>query len=177
MTLLTFLTLHSTSLMAIDLQLLEKPDILTSKVVKKFSKADPLVVVFLSAQCPCSNSHSEELKMLRQTYGFIRFIGVHSNPEEGTELGKTYFSNLKLGFPVIRDDSLKIADAFKALKTPHAFILNNGEIVYQGGVSDRSDFSKASKHYLRDALESVKNHVPILNSQTRTLGCAIRRGE
>jgi thiol-disulfide isomerase/thioredoxin len=134
------------------------------------------VVVFLSAKCPCSNSHIQELIQLSQKYKDIQFIGIHSNRNEEATLSETYFKALKIPFTLIQDDKAQIADLFKAFKTPHSYLLNaQGEILYQGGVSDSHELDKAKHLYLRDAIDAYLNHQPINTKEARTLGCMISR--
>jgi peroxiredoxin len=136
-----------------------------------------MVVVFLSATCPCSNSHIPELIALSKAYPDFEFVAVHSNSNETVESARTYFKKANLPFPILQDDHAKLADRFKALKTPHAFlILPSGETAYQGGVSNSSDFAKASKRFLKDALQDIEDHQNVKVSEGRTLGCAIKRG-
>jgi len=135
-----------------------------------------LIVVFLSSKCPCSNSHLPELKSLAQTYPDFSFVAVHSNADEPETQAQDYFKSQALPFPVIQDVDSKLAIRFKALKTPHAFVMSpTGEILYQGGVSNSADFSKASKHFLRDALQDLKEHHSVRTTEGRTLGCMIKR--
>lgn len=137
-----------------------------------------LVVVFLSAACPCSNSHVKEVAQLSKEYPDFYFVGVHSNADETKELTVEYFKKVNLPFPILHDENSKIADQYKALKTPHAFIvLNNGEAVYQGGVSNSQIFENANRKYLREALSDLSENKKIKTSSGRTLGCAIARGE
>ena len=134
------------------------------------------VVVFLSTDCPCSNSHIPELAQLAKDYPEFYFVGVHSNANETLETCKVYFKKANLPFPVIQDQESKLANQFKALKTPHAFvIIPSGDIVYQGGVSNRADFSHSDKRFLRDALQDIQDHKSVRTSQGRTLGCIIKR--
>ncbi|MFW1489827.1 hypothetical protein ACEV9X_23110, partial [Vibrio parahaemolyticus] len=84
------------------------------------------------------------------------FIGVHSNADEPIAQAREYFAQLDLSFPVIQDRELKLAEKFRAQKTPHAFLLNNeGEILYRGGVSNSRVAENADRKFLRDALYDV----------------------
>ncbi len=140
-------------------------------------KSKATVVVFLSAKCPCSASHEPVLKGLSEKYSQagIEFVAVHSNQNETAEQAKEHFKSAGLSFPLIEDRGAKIANELKALKTPHAFIIQNGKIVYEGGVDDSSDAAEAEKHYLANALEEIKNNKPITVAKTRSLGCVIKR--
>lgn len=134
------------------------------------------VIVFLSANCPCSDSHMVELLRLKDKYPEFQFVGIHSNANESLELAKKYFSEKKVSFPVLQDEKAAIADQYKAYKTPHVFVLSaGGEKLYQGGVSDSSNLSKAKNFYLADALEAIKQSKPMAVTESRTLGCVIMR--
>ncbi len=154
-------------------------DLLTSKEVTiTAEKKKSLVVVFLSAVCPCSNSHLSELKSLKNDFPDFAFVGIHSVASEPKELTRSYFQKAELPFPVLRDNAYKIADQYKALKTPHAFVIKpDGEIVYRGGVSSSSDFARADRKFLREALDDLEHQRPVKTKEGRTLGCAITRGE
>jgi hypothetical protein len=143
-------------------------------------KKKGLVVAFLSAACPCSNSHNRELAALAAEYPEFAFVGVHSNPNELRDFALAYFKKAGLPFPVIRDRGGKLAGEFKALKTPHAFVvLPSGEAAYRGGVSSSRQFDPSVGHkYLREALEDLSANPsrPVRTPEGRTLGCAIARG-
>ncbi len=137
-----------------------------------------MVVVFLSAKCPCSNSHNIELRDLAQNYKEFNFVAIHSNFDEGKELSKPYFEKAAFPFPVIEDEKAKLADQLQALKTPHAYIFaSNGDVLYQGGVSNSKDCAKADRKFLREALEDLHSAKQVKTPEGRTLGCAISRGE
>lgn len=153
-------------------------DILTGKDVTVTAGTAGLVVVFLSARCPCSKSHVNELGLLSKEYPEFSFVGVHSNVDETREITQAYFQEANLRFPIIQDRDAKIADEFKALKTPHAFVLRaKGEFLYQGGVSNSKDCEKADRKFLREALEDLHRKKAVRTAEGRTLGCAISRGE
>ncbi len=135
------------------------------------------VLVFLSAKCPCSASHEVTLKKLHQEYGSFgfEFIGIHSNQDENEVLTQAHFQSAKLPFPVIQDEGAKLANDYKALKTPHVFVIQDEKIVFQGGVDDSADSTNAQKNYLSEALRELKAGKPITVTKVRTLGCAIKR--
>lgn len=153
-------------------------DVLTLKEVSvELGTKKGLVVVFLSAVCPCSNSHIQELKQLPKDFPEFTFVGIHSNTDEGQELTMEYFKSAALPFPVIQDDKTKLADIFKAIKTPHAFLLLPGnKIVYRGGVSNSHSFKDSDRKFLREALDDLHSGRSVKTPDGRTLGCAIKRG-
>jgi hypothetical protein len=146
------------------------------QLISKSGKPHLAVVVFLSAKCPCSNSHLVELKSLAHDFPQVSFLGVHSNFDETAELSKNYFQKSALPFPVIQDVKDHYADEFHALKTPHAFVVDEkGQVLYRGGVSDSHDFAKAKRRYLREALNDLKAGCAVATPEGRTLGCVITR--
>ena len=135
------------------------------------------VVVFLSARCPCSASHEPLLATMAREFGKeARFVGIHSNADEPAEESAAHFKQAALPFPVVQDEGSRLANAFGAVKTPHAFILGkNGEILYQGGVDNSHSAARASKPYLMNALYDLREgRAPEINL-ARSIGCTIRR--
>lgn len=132
-------------------------------------------IVFLSSVCPCSNSHLTELKNLVSDYPGVQMIGIHSNTDEDVEKTRRYFAAHAMNFPVIQDKDNALANALGAFKTPHAFVVSGGKVVYRGGVSDHQTYAPDARKYLREALEDLKQNRPVKAATTRTLGCAIPR--
>lgn len=159
---------------------LKGQDVLTHKMtLVDWSVGSPrtTVVVFLSSKCPCSMAHEEILNRLSTQYkgkGFD-FVGVHSNSDESLEELKDHLKRRGLSFPVLHDPRSEWADRFGALKTPHVFVLRLGQILYEGGVDDSQFPQNAKRHYLAEVLDAVHRGIPLETTQTRTLGCRIRR--
>ncbi len=100
--------------------------------------------------------------------------------DEDESIVSQYFKSANLPFPVIKDSNTLLADKFKALKTPHVFVLlNDGTTAYQGGVSSSRHFDdKTNRKYLREALEDLAALRKVQTPEGRTLGCVIsRRGK
>lgn len=157
-------------------------NILNQKMVQ-FPSREMLasVVVFLSAKCPCSESHEPVIANLAKEYKNkkIEFVIVHSNQDETADQAKSHFSKWitthQLDVPVVHDEKAVIANQFKALKTPHAFIVQNNKIIFSGGVDDSANAPDAKKHFLKDALDDLTQGKPIRVTQARALGCQIKR--
>lgn len=134
------------------------------------------VVAFLSAKCPCSNSHLQVFKALAKDYPDFSFVAVHANSDEPAEMAKAYFQAAALPFPVLQDDQLRLANEFHAYKTPHVFLLNAaGKVVYKGGATNSAEAGQATKFYLRDALADLQAGRAVAVGEGRTLGCVIAR--
>ncbi len=136
----------------------------------------PTVVIFLSKDCPCSKGNLDYINQLSIEFKDIRFIGIHSKRNSTSEDITGYLQDKKLNFEIYNDSDLKIADNFKALKTPHAFIVNTeGAVVYNGGITNTTFPKNAKEFFLKNALLDIENHKQPAIAETRTLGCFIMR--
>ena len=139
------------------------------------------ILVFLSQKCPCSCSHVSHLNELSQKHKNISFFGVISEPvdQENQNEVVNYFKKENFAFPIIRDDQQVLVNQYGALKTPHSIILkknqDNYEVIYEGGVSDKSQFTKSTKHFLEENLTQVKLGKELTYKQGVSLGCYIKR--
>ena len=134
------------------------------------------VLIFMSAKCPCSDSHVPLIKKMADKYKDFKFAVIHSNLDETKADSQKYFKKAAFNFDVIQDVKTQIADQFEAYKTPHAFILNpNGEIVYQGGVTNSSHAPAADEFFLENALNEINSGKAVSTPEGRTLGCVILR--
>ncbi|RPJ66213.1 MAG: hypothetical protein EHM20_17550 [Alphaproteobacteria bacterium] len=138
--------------------------------------AHPTVVIFISKDCPCSKGNLDYINQLSLEYKNMNFIGIHSKKNTLPEDVLAYLQDKKLNFEIYNDSDLKITDLFKALKTPHAFIVStNGEVVYNGGVSNSTFPKNAKEFFLKDALTDIQNNKLPSKAETKTLGCFIVR--
>ena len=134
------------------------------------------VVFFLSSSCPCSNSHISHLKKLKSEFRNLHFIGIHSNKFAKRKRIQDYFNKKEVNFPVLLDHDLKIANLFKAVKTPHVFVFNQkGKTLFHGGLTNSINFKIAQKFYLKEALTDIENGLIPKQSFARALGCYISR--
>lgn len=157
---------------------LEGLDLVGNRFVRVDPKAQstPTVVAFLSAKCPCSQSHEATLAKLAAEFPAIKFVAVHSNTDEDITFSKEHFSKARLPFAVIQDAHAKIAKELGAFKTPHVFVISpRGDILFNGGVDDSHFPEKAEKHYLKEALLAIVAGQEPKEKEVRTLGCIIKR--
>ena len=146
-----------------------------SAVQVSLESSTPTVVVFLSSRCPCSQAHEPGLKSLAQQFPEVKWVGIHANADETETDDRAHFKNAELPFPVLRDSGSQWADAFGALKTPHAFVVKDGKIIFRGGVDNSTLGNGATKTFLFDALTAIKLGKTIAEPEARALGCIIRR--
>ncbi len=158
-------------------QKIQGVDVRTMETISVETKSKKYFVLnFLNSKCPCSQGHFDHINSLQKEFKEFQFIGFNSNKNATLEKVNEHFNQYQINYPIIFDKSLNYANTFKALKTPHVFILNKaGEILYQGGVTETRNFKKAKNFYLKEALTQIQNNKLVTNKSTRTIGCYIQR--
>ncbi|MBY0416407.1 MAG: redoxin domain-containing protein [Bdellovibrionales bacterium] len=134
------------------------------------------VLVFLNRTCPCTQQNIPYINKLIQEFPSVEFIGVHSKLGSSVNEIKEVIDNYKPKFEVIDDNNLVIANLLKANRTPQAFVFNkDNELLYSGGVTERTNPENAKKLYLKNALAEATTDHEITEKETRSLGCVILR--
>ena len=122
-----------------------------------------VVAVFMSFECPVSNSYVAALNELARVYGPRRvvFVGILPTADDAAALVKQA-GEFNLSFPLCRDADLTVARAFDSKTVPEAFVLDRDLVLrYRGRIDDgyaaRLTESRpvASSHDLREALDDV----------------------
>lgn len=77
----------------------------------------------------------------------------------------------------VADKDSELANAFGGKTTPHVFLFNkNWELVYEGAIDDNyKSAEEAQQHYLENALKNLEAGKTIAPSNTKALGCSIKR--
>lgn len=158
----------------------------TDSAGKKFALYDQkekqgTVVVFLSFECPVSTSYSSVLADIAKQYSDrgVAFIGVCGTEGETAESVAKHAEEYRLGFPVYFDPQGSAAAAFKAAKTPEAFLLDHNFVLrYRGRIDDGFAARLKKKlqiehHDLKDALEEVLAGKPVSRPVTEAIGCPV----
>lgn len=134
----------------------------------------PQIFLFVSANCPCSQSHEEPLVKLTKEFPEYTFRFIHANQDEDFAQTKLHFAEKTIA--IEQDKGAQLADLLAAYKTPHAYIVNaEGKILYNGGVSESAVFKPADNFPLRQALLDLRAGKLNQLRKIRTLGCIIKR--
>ena len=151
----------------------------TSHALYKLSEEKvATVVLFLATQCPIATDYAERIVVLVKSYDEkrVRFIGINSNKQETIKEIAEYSEKYGFEFPVLKDPENKIADYFRARRTPEVFLLDAERVLRYAGAIDNSP-KVPTKHYLQDALDLVISgkDIPKSLKKTRAVGCTIKR--
>lgn len=139
-----------------------------------------IVVVFLSFDCPVSNSYAQPLGEMYKEFSAkgVEFLAICTN-DESIEIVKKKAEDFKLPFRVFVDPKLTTIDAFKATTTPEAFVLDHNQVLrYRGRIDDSYSARlkknpKVSEFDLKDALEDLLAGKAVRTPATKPIGCPV----
>jgi thiol-disulfide isomerase/thioredoxin len=143
--------------------------------------AKPLLLfIFLSPECPLSKNYTLTLNQLFNQYGDqVQFYGCVSGSGFSYAEIKSFINTYKVLFPMIVDKNKRLTKYIAATVTPEVMLLNrSGEMIYSGAIDDwiqelGKQKSKASKHYLQDAIAAGLSNKNIAVKKTIAYGCLI----
>jgi peroxiredoxin len=142
-----------------------------------------VVLVFLSFDCPVSNSYTQVLAQMAADFAKqgMAFVGLTVNQDETPAVVAKHVQEWKLPFPVFLDKNFAAADAVKAEFTPEAFVLDGDLVLRYRGRIDNSFYARLKKnpqvtqHDLRQTLVEIQTGRPISHPATLAIGCPILR--
>jgi thiol-disulfide isomerase/thioredoxin len=137
------------------------------------------VFVFLAPDCPLSQNYTRTLNELRTQFQSqrVEFYAVFPGESAVDDFVATY----KITFPIVLDRDFRLADFFRATKTPEVFAVDsNGRAIYQGAIDNWAPElgqhrTVITERYVFDALNSFVRNEPLRIKQTQAVGCFIER--
>lgn len=139
------------------------------------------VVVFLSFDCPVSNSYATTLNELSRAYAGrgVKVVGVVPT-DDPVDAVRKQAGSFELAFPVYVDPRLAVADALRVATVPQAVVLDAGKAVrYRGRIDDgyaaRLKRQPVTTHDLRVALDAILDGKAVAVAATPAVGCPISR--
>lgn len=142
-----------------------------------------ICIIFVSTDCPISNSYQPELQRLHQQYKpeGIAFVMLHATSGIEPERIREHIKNYEIAIPVGIDAHQAIARDLQATTIPEAFVLSaDGETVWYRGRIDNlyEAFGKKrprpTSHELRDALHAIVTGQKVPIASTNPVGCRLR---
>lgn len=141
-------------------------------------KGDVTVVIFMSTQCPISNSYNERMKAVYSDYTGkgVHFIFLNANSSEAAGDVEAHAKSHGFPFAVYKDQNNVAADLFGAQVTPETFVMDSAGIIrYHGAIDDSTNEARVHKQGLRMALDAVLAGKPVAAAETKAFGCTIKR--
>jgi peroxiredoxin len=142
-------------------------------------KEDLVVVVFLANHCPAVLAADDRIIEFTADYKDkpvkVVAVAVSSADEDKLPGIKNHAKEKKINYTYGYDESQAIGKAYGASNTPHFFVLDKERnIRYIGAMDDNvMNETKVTKHYLRDAVDSLLAGKAPAVEETRPAGCGI----
>jgi peroxiredoxin len=97
--------------------------------------------------------------------------------EESMEAMKKHAKEKGYNFYYLLDAESAIANSFGGQTTPHAFLFNSKmELAYKGAIDDSYKSPESVKQaYLKDAISSLSSGKEVAVTETKPVGCSIKR--
>jgi thioredoxin-related protein len=147
-------------------------------------KGNGLLVMFSSNTCPFVLQWEDRFPDLKawadkNKVGMVVLNSNHQkrDGDDSFEAMKKHAKEKGYNFYYALDDQSLIANSFGGQTTPHAFLFNGKmELVYKGAIDDSYKSAKDVKQpYLKDAISSVSSGKKVAISETKPVGCSIKR--
>jgi len=141
-------------------------------------KEDVVVVVFLANHCPVVVQYEDRLiEFTNEVKGkSVRVVGIAVSSADQDKIPgiKDYMKEHKSNYVYAYDETQEVGRAYGATNTPQFFVLDKErKIRYTGAMDNNPNESRATKNYLRDAVNAVlKGESPEVD-ETKAVGCGI----
>src|SRR5262249_2592932 len=142
--------------------------------------------------CPTAQYYEERIKRIVSDYQGkgVSLVAIMPNDPKSVrldELGWTdlsdSFAEMKIrakdhafNFPYLYDgETESVSRAYGPVATPHVFVFDAGrKLRYAGAIDDSERIQHVTKHYLRDALDSLLAGKEPPAAQTKVVGCSTK---
>jgi peroxiredoxin len=147
-------------------------------------KEKALLVMFICNHCPYVKHLKAALAQLGRDYAEkdVAIVGISANdpgshPEDAPEKLAADAKASGYNFPLLFDDTQKVAQAYKAACTPDFFVFDAGrKLVYRGQFDDSrpGNGKPVTGSDVRSAIDAAAAGKPVPAKQTASIGCNIK---
>lgn len=151
-----------------------------------YKDAKGFIVVFTCNTCPVAKKYEQRIMDLHEKFSDKGYpvIAINSN-DKNVSPGDSFEEMKKLSavkdyrFVYLYDESQDVAKEYGATNTPHVYVLSkqgsNLKVEYVGAIDNNSDDgSKADKHYVENAVNSLLQGDRVSLAGTKAIGCTIK---
>jgi hypothetical protein len=146
-----------------------------------FADRKALVLIFSSNRCPTVKAYEPRMVALDSDYreSGVGLVAINSNnphlyPDERYERMIERAAEGGYTFPYVVDAGQRVARAYGARCTFHAFLLDRDRrLRYQGRFDDSRLAERVTTHDLRDAIDDVLAGREVRRPITRPFGCSL----
>ncbi len=154
--------------------------------LQDYSDAKLLVVAFVGIECPLAKLYAPRLQELHVEFRDrdVAFIAIDSNRQDTLNELAGHARTHGIAFPVLKDPSNIVADAFGAIRTPEVFLLDaDRKVRYRGRIDDQYGVGlssgyvrpKIGRRDLAIAIEELLDNKPVTEPLQEATGCFIGR--
>lgn len=153
------------------------------KAHELYYHADDAAIIIVSQGngCQIVRSNLEDLKAIRKDYAGqgVELLMLNANLQDTRAAIASEAEEWGNDFPILKDRTQIIARSLELNRTGEVLVIDpkTWNVVYRGPLSDRVDYErqkdKASKHYVRDALDALIAGKEVAVAQVNAPGCII----
>ena len=142
-------------------------------------KEDVVVLVFLANHCPVVQAYEDRIIEFTNDYKSkgVKVVGIAVSQQSIDKLPgiKDYMKEHKSNYVYAYDESQDTGRAYGATNTPQFFVLDKErKIRYTGALDDNQREDRATKQYLRNAVDALlKGESPAVD-ETQPKGCGVQ---
>lgn len=152
-----------------------------------FPKAKGYIVVFTCNTCPYAVAYEQRIIELDKKFKAQGYPVIAINPNDPEASKADSYDKMqdlakdkKYPFPYLFDAGQKVTDEYGAKHTPHLFIVSKtakGNVVeYVGAIDNDPEGTKTEKtKYAEDVIASLKSNQKPTITQTKEIGCTVKR--
>jgi len=152
-----------------------------------FPKAKGFIVVFTCNTCPYAVAYEQRIIELDKKFKPQGYPVIAINPNDPEASKADSFDKMqqlakdkKYPFPYLFDAGQRVTDQYGAKHTPHLFLVSKtakgNTIEYVGAIDNDPEGTKTEKtKYVEDAIVSLKNNKKPAVTQTKEIGCTVKR--
>ena len=154
--------------------------------LKDFKDAKGFIVIFTCNHCPFAVAYEDRIIALNKKYSNLGYPVIAINPNDPGRVPDDSYENMIIRarekgftFPYLHDATQQTAAAYGAARTPHVFVLKIEDskriVKYIGAIDNNSDdASKASSHFVEEAVDALIAGKPVKTTETKAIGCTIK---
>lgn len=139
-----------------------------------------LVIAFLGTECPLAKLYSLRLEELQKSWNpqEVQILAIDSNPQDSLAEMAAFCRRQELSFPFLKDEGMRVANEFKATRTPEVFVLDNHQrIRFSGRIDDQYGIgyqkTAASQMWLKTAVAAVLAGKAVEEPFVPAVGCLL----
>lgn len=148
--------------------------------LSELAKGNVLVLALFNDKCPISNKLAPELSRIEKDYTSrgVKLCLIHTSTEPNLDGTQRFMESSGIGSPWFLDRKQTLQQSLLATTSTEVFVLDGSRtLVYRGAINDQYGlgYSRdvASKHFLREALDSLSNGRLVEVRATTSPGCAL----